>query len=104
MIILEKGRQTMSTPVTIKHGNYHISFNDSIAVLQILSGIPYAVYELITFSKEQNLEQKVLLLLWGIASVVDVGSGILYFVRKAGIKVKIPKHLVEVEKIITTIG
>lgn len=90
--------------VNLQHNKEKITFKDSIAILQIVSGVPYAIYELATFSQERNLEEKILLLLWGVASIVDVGSGILHFVRKAGIKVKIPKHIQEIEEVITAIG
>lgn len=90
--------------VNLQRNRGKFTFKDSIALLQIVSGVPYAVYELATFSQERNLEEKVLLLLWGVASVVDVGSGLLHFARKAGIKVKIPKHIQQAEEIITAIG
>lgn len=85
------------TTVTVKN---NIKFNDLIAGVQIASGIPYALYELISFTEKKSIEQKLLLALWGVASLVDVTTGAVYFVRKAGIKVKIPKHVQDAERLV----
>lgn len=83
--------------ITIKQD---ITIQDITAIIQILSGTPYAMYELLSIGRQRTLLEKVLNAIWGVGSAIDVALGVVYFIRRAGVKVKIPKDATEAMNLI----
>jgi hypothetical protein len=87
--------------ITVKQ---EIKFDDLVAVLEILSGMPFVAYEILTFERTKSVPVKVLTGLWGAGSAIDVAFGLVYLLNRAGMKIHIPEYMKDTKKLITSVA